>query len=337
MTQASDGEGRGLSRRRFLAALSGGALGAAGLLSVGEAMADFTYLQTIPVGTNPLKDYPNRAWEALYRDLYTPDSSYHYLCAPNDTHGCLLKANVKNGVVIYSDPSFKYNGATDLYGNVASARWNPRACISGLSYVRRQYSDRRVKGPMIRKGFKAWVDAGFPRDSETGKPPPEYIEGRGKEDFIQLSWDEAFDIAARATIDITETFSGEEGAKKLERQGYDPDMIERLEGAGTRTLKFRGGMPYNAPLRLVGSNRTANMLALLDAFVRKVGSDQAKGGRNWDSYTWHTDLPPGHPMVSGQQTLDFDLYTAENANLILLFGMNWIATKMPDGHWLTEA
>lgn len=337
MTQASDGERRGLSRRRFLAALSGGALGAAGLLSVSEAMADFTYLQTIPVGTNPLKDYPNRSWEALYRDLYTPDSSYHYLCAPNDTHGCLLKANVKNGVVIYSDPSFKYNGATDLYGNVASARWNPRACISGLSYVRRQYSDRRVKGPMIRKGFKAWVDAGFPRDSETGKPPAEYIEGRGKEDFIQLSWDEAFDIAARATIDIAETYSGEEGAKKLERQGYDPDMIERLEGAGTRTLKFRGGMPYNAPLRLVGSNRTANMLALLDAFIRKVGSDQAKGGRNWDSYTWHTDLPPGHPMVSGQQTLDFDLYTAENANLILLFGMNWIATKMPDGHWLTEA
>ncbi|MCC7078312.1 MAG: molybdopterin-dependent oxidoreductase [Acidimicrobiia bacterium] len=337
MTHPQDDERKGLSRRRFLAAISGAAAGATAFLTVEEAIADFTYLQVFPLGTDPLSGYPNRTWEQVYRDLYTPDSTYHYLCAPNDTHGCLLKANVKNGVVIYSDPSFKYNGATDLYGNVASARWNPRACISGLSYVRRQYSDRRVKGPMIRKGFKAWVDAGFPRDNETGKPPPEYIQGRGKEDFIQLSWDEAFDIAARASLDIATTFSGEEGARKLEAQGYDPDMIERLEGAGTRTLKFRGGMPYNAPLRLVGSNRTANMLALLDAYVRKVGPEEAKGGRNWDSYTWHTDLPPGHPMVSGQQTLDFDLYTAENANLILLFGMNWIATKMPDGHWLTEA
>jgi nitrate reductase alpha subunit len=42
-------------------------------------------------------------------------------------------------------------------------------------------------------------------------------------------------------------------------------------------------------------------------------------------------------MVTGQQTLDFDLATAENAKLITLWGMNWIATKMPDGHWLTEA
>ena len=42
-------------------------------------------------------------------------------------------------------------------------------------------------------------------------------------------------------------------------------------------------------------------------------------------------------MVTGQQTLDFDLCTAENSNLITLWGMNWIATKMPEGHWLTEA
>ncbi|MBW1902942.1 MAG: molybdopterin-dependent oxidoreductase, partial [Deltaproteobacteria bacterium] len=47
--------------------------------------------------------------------------------------------------------------------------------------------------------------------------------------------------------------------------------------------------------------------------------------------------PPGHPMVTGQQTIDFDLVTAENAKLIIAWGMNWITTKMPDSHWLTEA
>ncbi|KJR40025.1 nitrate reductase alpha subunit [Candidatus Magnetoovum chiemensis] len=42
-------------------------------------------------------------------------------------------------------------------------------------------------------------------------------------------------------------------------------------------------------------------------------------------------------MVSGQQTSDCDLSMAEKSNLITLWGMNWICTKMPDSHWLTEA
>ncbi len=330
----------GLTRRQFLVraplAVGGAAVAASGL-GTSDALAQMRFLKPVPLGLNPLKEYPNRGWEEIYRDLYTPVHSFHYLCAPNDTHGCLLKANVKNGVVLYADPSFKYQNATDVYGNRASARWNPRACISGMSYVRRQYSDRRVKGPFVRKGFKAWVDAGFPRDPETGRPPAEYFAGRGKEEFLQVSWDEAYQITAAALENIARTYSGEEGKKRLLAQGYDPDMVATLEGAGTRTLKFRGGMPFNAPLRLVGLVRMANSMALLDAAIRGVGPEDAKGGRHWDSYSWHTDLPPGHPMVSGQQTFDFDLYTAENAKLVTLWGMNWIATKMPDGHWLTEA
>ena len=50
-----------------------------------------------------------------------------------------------------------------------------------------------------------------------------------------------------------------------------------------------------------------------------------------------TDLPPGHTMVTGMQTVEFDLYTVENAKLLVVWGMNWITTKMPDSHWLTEA
>ena len=109
----------------------------------------------------------------MYRDLYTPDSTYHYLCAPNDTHGCLLRASVKNGVAVYADASFGYHKATDLYGNKASNRWDPRACVSGLAYIRRAYSDRRVKGCYVRAGFKTWVDDGLPREAD-GQPPLEY-------------------------------------------------------------------------------------------------------------------------------------------------------------------
>lgn len=326
-----------LTRREFLSSLPPALAAAVGGLDLPDHFLNFAFLQRIEPGLNPLKTYPNRGWEKVYRDLYTPDSTFYYLCAPNDTHGCLLRANVKNGVVVYADPSFGYGKATDLYGNTASSRWDPRICISGIAYVRRFYSDRRVKGAFVRKGFKAWADAGFPRDPETGRPPRQYVEGRGKEEFVRVAWDEAYTLAAQALVNIAEAYSGPAGRTRLQKQGYDPDMIGAMEQAGTRTIKCRGGMPFIAPFRVGALYRFSNMLALLDAHVRKVEPAQAKGGRGWDNYAWHTDLPPGHPMVSGQQTLDFDLYTAEHSSLITLWGKNWIATKMPDGHWLTEA
>jgi len=328
----------GFTRRQFLAGGSSAFAGLlAGAVAAPEALGALTYLAPVQKSANPLATYPARDWESVYRDLYTPDSTFHYLCAPNDTHGCLLRANVKNGVVVYADASYGYGKATDMYGNRASARWDPRACVSGLSYVRRCYADRRVKGTYVREGFKRWADAGFPRDPKTGLPPRKYVEGRGKEEFVPMSLADAAAIVARALVDITDTYSGDEGAKLLKAQGYDEAMIESMTGAGTTTIKCRGGMPFDAPFRVGGLYRFSNMMALLDHHVRGVGPDLARGGKHWDNYAWHTDLPPGHPMVSGQQTIDFDLYTAENANLITLWGMNWIATKMPDGHWITEA
>jgi nitrate reductase alpha subunit len=42
-------------------------------------------------------------------------------------------------------------------------------------------------------------------------------------------------------------------------------------------------------------------------------------------------------MVTGQQTVEFDLHAVEQAETVVVWGMNWITTKMPDAHWLTEA
>ncbi len=326
-----------VSRRRLLAAFPPAVAAIAATGVSGGPIKGFSLLRPLPGQENPLEVYPERGWEKVYRDLYTPDSQFHYLCAPNDTHGCLLKANVKNGVVVYADPSFAYNRTTDAYGNGASARWDPRVCISGLSYVRRFYSDRRTRGPRVRQGFRRWVEAGFPRDETTGLPPEEYRNGRGKEEFDAVNWDEAWELIAKTLVNVAQTYSGPDGARRLAAQDYDPAMIEAMHEAGTATLKHRGGMPLIQPIRTAGLYRFAGSLALLDAWVRKVEPADAVGARHWDSYSWHTDLPPGHPMVTGQQTLDFDLYTAENAKLITLWGKNWIATKMPDGHWLTEA
>ncbi len=152
-----------------------------------------------------------------------------------------------------------------------------------------------------------------------------------------MPYEEAYALHAQALENIARTYSGEPGRRYLLAQGYDPAMVDALGGAGIRTSKVRGGMAKLGATRIFGTFRFGNMLALLDAHVRGVGADQALGSGSWDSYSWHTDLPPGHPMVHGDQTSDFELFDVENANLVLVWGMNWITTKMPDSHWLTEA
>ena len=326
-----------ISRRDFLRYASLGLISSQLLASLPEDILAFRYVGPVSPETNPLEKYPNRGWEDVYRDLYTPDYTFTFNCAPNCTFCCLLKANVKNDVVLYVDPTYGYGKATDLYGNKVSMRWDPMICPTGHAVARRAYSDRRVKGVYIRKGFLQWVKDGFPRDPETGAPPKRYFEGRGKEPFIKISWEEAYEIVAKTLINIATTYSGEQGMEYLRRQGYDPAMIEKQAGAGVTTLKFRGGMPLLGPFRIGAAYRFANMMALLDQHIRGVGPDKARGGRGWDNYSWHTDLPPGHPMVTGLKTVDFHLSAPEYAGLVICWGMNWISTKMVAAKWLTEA
>lgn len=321
-----------VSRRDFLKA-GGGTFAAIALES---SLKRLVFLKPIAEIDNPLAFYPSQDWEKVYRDIFRTDGYFHYLCAPNDTHNCLLRAYSKQGVITRIEASYAYGNAVDPYGNQASHRWDPRVCNKGIAMVKKFYGDRRIKGAMVRQGFLKWAQAGYPRDPSTGRAPAEYFN-RGKDEWIKLPFAEAYELVAKAMVNITQTYSGAPGQEKLRRQGYDESMIEATKGAGTQVLKFRGGMPFLGATRIYGLNRLANSLALLDAHVRGVGPDQALGGRGWDSYAWHTDLPPGHPMVTGQQTVDFDLFTAENAQLITLWGMNWISTKMPDSHWLTEA
>ncbi|MCX7811670.1 MAG: molybdopterin-dependent oxidoreductase [Leptospiraceae bacterium] len=322
-----------ITRKSFLKIL--GVAGTAAVVNSLKGSQLFAFTEPFK-HDNPLSGYPNRDWEKHYRDLYSYDSTFHFLCAPNDTHNCLLKVYVKNGVAVRIGPSFGYGKATDIYGNKTSHRWDPRCCQKGLSLIRRFYGDRRVKEPMIRKGFLEWIRADFPRDPNTGKPPEQYFK-RGQDDWVKISWEEAFDYTAKVLENIAKTYSGEQGKKYLLAQGYDPDMVDAMKLAGTQTLKFRGGMAALGATRIFAEYRFANSLALLDAKIRGVEPDKALGARGWDNYSWHTDLPPGHPMVTGQQTHDFDLANAEYGKLLVVWGMNWLTTKMPDAHWLTEA
>src|SRR5690606_4671331 len=95
-TQNTGRTGKGLTRRRFLFQI---ATTGAGMALLGQRVArGLEYLQPVRV-TNPLSGYPQRGWEKVYRDLYRSDSTFTFLCAPNDTHNCLLHAHLKNGVI----------------------------------------------------------------------------------------------------------------------------------------------------------------------------------------------------------------------------------------------
>ncbi len=161
----------GISRRQFLK-VSGGVMagigaGLAGGLGIekGPALASRS-LVPLSQGGNPLEDYPNRDWEQVYRDQYSYDGSFTWVCSPNDTHECRMRAIVKNGVVLRSEQNYDSGNISDLYGNQATVAWNPRGCSKGFTMHRRVYGPYRLKYPIIRQGWKNWADAGFPSLSD---------------------------------------------------------------------------------------------------------------------------------------------------------------------------
>jgi nitrate reductase alpha subunit len=113
-------------------------------------------------------------------------------------------------------------------------------------------------------------------------------------------------------------------------------MIEAMDGAGTRTFKCRGGMGLLGVIGKYGMYRFANGMALLDAHVRGVDEQEAKGGRTWSNYTWHGDQAPGHPFTTGLQASDEDFNDLRNSRLHIQCGKNLVENKMAESHFFVE-
>src|SRR5678815_2448008 len=90
------------------------------------------------------------------------------------------------------------------------------------------------------------------------------FDSRGTDKFDKIGWDDAFTYIAKGYQAIARRYSGPSGAQLLAEQGYPPEMIQAMEGAGTRTLKFRGGMGLLGVLGKYGMYRLSNSMALLD-------------------------------------------------------------------------
>ena len=342
MTEQDPSGRRGISRRPFLK-LGTATIGAAAASAYLERLA---FLQPTSEATeatkvqNPLDFYPNRDWEQVYRDQYRDDYTFSWVCAPNDTHNCRLQAAVRNGVITRIEQPYDVSEYRDLYGNKATANWHPRGCLKGLAYSRRVYSPNRIKYPVVRKGWKEWLEAGFPREAD-GLPARKYFQ-RGEDEWERVSWDEAYDLVAQGMMNIAESYSSPQGAEWLKQQGFFEDMVETLKDAdgdyaGVRTFKMRGGMAFLGATRLVAAYRFGNMLALLDNHIRGKGPEKSLGSRLFDNYAWHTDLPPGHPMVHGAQTFDQEFNDFWNSDLIVMSGLNLVSNKMADPIWWQAA
>lgn len=286
---------------------------------------------------NPLEHYPARGWEQVYRDQYKYDSTFTWICSPNCTHECRMLAVVRNGVFLRAEQNYDNGRIGDLYGNKATANWNPRGCSNGYTFQRRVYGPHRLRYPIVRKGWKRWADEGFP-DLTPEKRSSYKFDSRGTDEFVRVSWDEAFDYVARGLIAIARRYSGEEGKKRLLEQGVQPETLLHWEGAGTRTFKLRGGMGATGFLGKYGMYRNANLMALLDHHVRHVPKhDDCKGARIWSNYTWHGDQAPGHPFVHGLQAADCDMNDMRFSKLHIQMGKNLIENKRADNHFFVES
>lgn len=323
-----------LSRRGFLKLGAGTAVGAAAVY----LETHMAYLQSGPGIENPLAHYPARNWEQLYRDQYRYDSSFTFICAPNDTHMCRLRAFVRNGVVMRIEQNYDGDAYSDPQGNHSTVAWNPRACLKGMTLHRRVYGPYRGKGPAIRKGWMEWADAGFPSLSDNPELRTKYrFDARGDDQFLKVSWDEANRYTARGIVAISKAYSGEEGRQRLvEKDGYPEEMMEHMEGAGTRTIKLGSSLPPHGVAGKFGPFRFANMLALVDARVRGVAPEESHGGRPWSEYTWRGDQAPGFPFVHGLQSSETDFNDLRNSKLMVMIGKNLVENKMADSHWFHE-
>ncbi|MBI5054903.1 MAG: molybdopterin-dependent oxidoreductase, partial [Chloroflexi bacterium] len=318
-----------LTRRDFLKL--------SGIAALGVAADDLHLHLLDPIGIdNPLASYPERDWEKVYRDQYRYDSTFTYVCSPNDTHACRLRAFVRNGVILRSETNYDVDKYSDLYGNKATAHWHPRGCKKGQTFHRRMYGPHRLKGPLMRKGWKQWADDGFPLLNTANKSKYKF-DSRGTDELLPVSWDVAYDYISRGMIAIAKRYSTDEGVALLKEQGYPKEMIEAMGGAGTRTFKCRGGMGLLGVIGKYGMYRFSNTLALLDEQIRKVKRDDLKGGRSWSNYTWHGDQAPGHPFTTGLQASDEDFNDLRNSRLHIQCGKNLVENKMPESHFFIEA
>src|SRR2546427_2179254 len=147
-----------LTRRQFMKASAG----TIAVLAIADKALALTALQPVIEVGNPLGEYPDRSWERVYHDQYRYDSSFTWVCSPNDTHACRIWAFVRNGVVMRVEQNYDHQTYEDLYGNRGTFAHNPRMCLKGYTFHRRGDGPRPPQGAVMCRGREGGGGAGAP-------------------------------------------------------------------------------------------------------------------------------------------------------------------------------
>ncbi|MDU7590104.1 MAG: chlorate reductase subunit alpha, partial [Acidovorax sp.] len=153
-------------RRRFLQ------FSAAALASAAASPSLWAFSKIQPI-EDPLKDYPYRDWEDLYRKEWTWDSVGVMTHSNGCVAGCAWNVFVKNGIPMREEQISKYPqlpGIPDM---------NPRGCQKGAVYCSWSKQPDHIKWPLKRVGE------------------------RGERKWKRISWDEALTEIADKIIDTT--------------------------------------------------------------------------------------------------------------------------------------
>lgn len=121
--------------------------------------------------------------------------------------------------------------------------------------IARTYDKTRIAGPMVRKSYLE----GF----RTGKTKPEL---RGKEPFVQVSWDVALGLTAKAILDTIEKH-GNEGCFSSSYGGWSHAGIFRPNVLQGRFFNLLGGSSMTAGDYSAGAGQIIMPLVLGDLEV----------------------------------------------------------------------
>jgi anaerobic dimethyl sulfoxide reductase subunit A len=165
VADSADRLGQGYQRREFLK-IVGATAGAAGLVSLGVAVA------------------PEKAQAFAYEPYFTDDQLTTVVtsCAHNCGSRHVLVAHKKGDVIVRLSTDNGEYQAGGAYGKDTFEEPQLRACLRGRSYRARLYSPERLLYPMKRVG------------------------ARGEHKFKRISWDQALDEIAQKMTQLKKDF-----------------------------------------------------------------------------------------------------------------------------------
>ena len=137
--------------------------------------------------------------------------------------------------------------------------------------IARTYDKTRIAGPMVRKSY--------PEGFRTGKTKPAL---RGKEAFVQVSWDVALGLTAKAILDTIEKH-GNEGCFSSSYGGWSHAGIFRPNVLQGRFFNLLGGSSMTAGDYSAGAGQIIMPLVLGDLEVYSAQT-------SWEEVAKHTEV-----------------------------------------------